>query len=509
MRRAAPRRSTGRGIAPSSPVQRGRTPSDLARLISGNPIARAMSELLVCPLDFRYGRPAMKRVFSEEGRLEQLLHVEAALARAHAAVGNIPAQAAEEISRRASLEHVKVERVKAIEAQIRHDLMAVVQALTEQCAGDAGRYVHLGATSYDIIDTANALMLRRALDLLEEGLQELIAELARLAGEHRDTLCVGRTHGQHAVPMTFGLKLAVFGLEALRHLERLRECRKRVVVGKMTGAVGTAAGLGPKALQVQQQVSLELGIPMEEGPTQIVQRDRLNELLGHVANLAASLEKFATEVRNLQRNEILEVQEGFDVERQVGSSTMAQKRNPVESENVTGLARVVRGFVFPAYENAVQWHERDLSNSSGERFLVPHALILADHIVQKCAGIFRALRVFPQNMLRNLHLSPEVMSESVMMALVGRGLGRQEAHEAVRRASMRYEEALLKDPDGLATPAARRRAFRDALAREPPIGQRLQGAELDGALEPSNYVGASRELVEQALRMMAPAAAKR
>lgn len=468
-----------------------------------------MSELLVCPLDFRYGRPAMKRVFSEEGRLEQLLHVEAALARAHAAVGNIPPQAAEEVARKATLEHVKVQRVKDIEAQIKHDLMAVVHALTEQCQGDAGRYVHLGATSYDIIDTANALMLRQSLDLLEDGLRDLVHEFARLARAHRDTLCVGRTHGQHAVPMTFGLKMAVFGLETARHLERLRECRKRVLVGKMTGAVGTAAGLGPKALAIQQQVSLELGLAMEDGPTQIVQRDRLNELLGHLANLAASLEKFATEVRNLQRNEILEVQEGFDVGRQVGSSTMAQKRNPVESENVTGLARVVRGFVFPAFENAVQWHERDLSNSSGERFIVPHALILADHIVQKSTGIFRGLRVLPENMRRNLHGSPEVMAESVMVALVGKGLGRQEAHEAVRRASMRYEEALLKDPEGLSAPQARRRAYREALGSQPELAQRLKGAELDAALEPSNYLGAARELVDRALPLMDTAAQKR
>jgi adenylosuccinate lyase len=465
--------------------------------------SRAMSELLVCPLDFRYGRPAMKRVFSEEGRLEKLLHVEAALVRAHAAVGNCPAGVADEVTRKATLQHVKLARVKQVEEQIRHDLMAVVQALAEQCGPEAGRYVHLGATSYDIIDTANALMLRQALDLLEDGLQHLLAEFARLARAHRDTLCVGRTHGQHAVPMTFGLKMAVMGLETQRHLERLRECRKRVVVGKLTGAVGTAAGLGPRALDIQQQVALELGLAMEDGPTQIVQRDRLNELLGHVANLAASLEKFATEVRNLQRNEILEVQEGFDVRSQVGSSTMAQKRNPVESENVTGLARVVRGFVFPAYENAVQWHERDLSNSSGERFIVPHALILTDHIVQRSVGIFHDLRVFPQNMRRNLLGSPEVMSESVMVALVGKGLARQQAHEAARRASMRYEDALLKDPDAFALPQARRQAFKDALMHEPDIASRLKGAELDAALEPANYTGAARAIVDRALQGMA------
>jgi adenylosuccinate lyase len=468
-----------------------------------------MSELLVCPLDFRYGRPAMKRVFSEEGKLEQLLHVEAALARAHAAVGTIPQAAADEITRKATLQHVQVARVKAIEAEVRHDLMAVVHALTEQCTPEAGRFVHLGATSYDIIDTANALMLRQSLDLLEDGVQHLLGEFHRLAVEHRDTLCVGRTHGQHAVPMTFGLKMAVFGLETLRHLERLRECRKRVLVGKMTGATGTAAAMGPKALLVQEQVSLELGLDMEDGPTQIVQRDRLNEMMGHLANLSASLEKFATEVRNLQRNEILEVQEGFDAAKQVGSSTMAQKRNPIESENVTGLCRVLRTLVPASYENQVQWHERDLSNSSGERFLIPHALILADHCVTKTASIFRNLRVLPANMARNLKASPEVMAESVMIALVAKGLGRQEAHEAVRRASMHYEEALLREPDALALPDARRSAYRAALAREPEVAQRLPPADLDRALDPANYVGVARELVDAAAQRMAPLVPKR
>lgn len=458
-----------------------------------------MSEFLVCPLDFRYGREEMRRVFGEEARLAQLLRVEAALARAQAAVGMVPGEAAEEIARKATLEHVGLARVKEIEAEIKHDLMAVVKALAERCGKGAGAYVHLGATSYDIIDTANALMLRDALDLLEGGLEALVAEFARLAREHRDTLCVGRTHGQHAVPMTFGLKMAVFGLEAARHLERLREARKRVLVGKMTGAVGTGAGLGPKALEVQERVARELGLAMEEGPTQIVQRDRLNELLGHVANLAASLEKFATEVRNLQRNEIAEVQEGFDVERQVGSSTMAQKRNPVESENVSGLARVVRGLVPPAWESSVQWHERDLSNSSSERIVVPHALVLADHIVQKSVGIFRGLRVFPEQMRRNLYGSPEVMAEAVMLALASKGMGRQEAHEAVRRGSMRYEEALLKDPEGMAGVAARRKAYREALLQEREVAARLKPAELDAALEPANHLGAARELVDRAV----------
>ncbi|HVL87273.1 MAG TPA: adenylosuccinate lyase [Candidatus Thermoplasmatota archaeon] len=441
--------------------------------------------LLACPIDFRYGREAMRRIFSEEGRLARFLAVEAALAAAHASVGNVPPDAAREIARKATTQHVTVARVKEIEATIRHDLMAVVRALTERCEGGAGAYVHLGATSYDIIDTATALQVAAALDFLEDALRDLLRELSRLAREHRDTPCVGRTHGQHAVPMTFGLKMAVFALETQRHLVRLREARPRVVVGKMSGAVGTGAGLGPKALAIEAEVGRALGIAMEEGPTQIVQRDRLAELLGHLANLAASLEKFSTEVRNLQRTEIGEVHEGFDVERQVGSSTMAQKRNPVRAENVSSLARLVRSFTFPAYENAVQWHERDLANSANERFLIPHALILADHAVVTCAELFRDLHVDRERMLANLRATPTILSEAVMVALVEKGMGRQDAHEAVRRAALSGGD------------------FRSALLADKAIADRMPARDLDALLAPEKHVGHSGAIVDRALARLA------
>ena len=440
--------------------------------------------VLSCPLDFRYGRPEMKAIFSEEGKLTRLLAVEASLARAHAYVGNIPAEAAAEISKKAAGGKVTPERVHEIEAEIRHDLMAVVKALTEQCEKGAGNYVHLGATSYDIIDSANALMFRDGLKLIEDALQDLEDSLARLARDHRSTVMMGRTHGQAAVPMTFGLKMSVFLLETHRHVERLEEMRRRVLVGKMAGAVGSSAGLGPKAFEIAEFVARDLGIGMEDGPTQIVQRDRYNELFAWMANLATSLEKFATEVRNLQRTEINEVAEGFDRKKQVGSSTMAQKRNPVKSEKISGLARVVRANLPVAYENAIQWHERDLANSSSERFIIPHSFILLHEIVVDAADVFAKLEVNAENMRANLSRNPHIMAESVMLRLVDKGLGRQEAHEAVRKASMTGAD------------------FEESLLRMEEIASRISPMDIRDALNPANYTGMSVATVDRALKLV-------
>lgn len=333
----------------------------------------------------------MKALFSEDAKLQRLLDVESALVRAHAKVGNVPAKAAEDVRKAANTRTVSTDRVAEIEKEIGHDVMAVVLALSEK-AGDAGRFVHLGATSNDITDTATALQLRDAFRILEEDLDHLKAALLSLAKRHRKTVMLGRTHGQAAVPITFGLKMAVYGLEVARHIERLREAAPRVCVGKMSGAVGTGAAFGPKALELQALVMEDLGLGYEEASGQIVGRDRHAELFGLLANVASSAEKFATEVRNLQRTEIGEAAEAFG-DRQVGSSTMANKENPVTSENVCGLARIVRGFVVPAYENVPLWHERDLTNSAAERIMIPHALILVDDLLAKLADVFRTLRV--------------------------------------------------------------------------------------------------------------------
>ncbi|MBW3583091.1 MAG: adenylosuccinate lyase [Euryarchaeota archaeon] len=445
-----------------------------------------MSEL-VCPLDFRYGRPEMKTLFSEASRLRYLLEVEAALTRAHARLGHIPQEAADTVSRvaRNTDGRVRIERVKEIEAEIRHDLMAVVKALSEQC-GDAGRYVHLGATSYDIIDTANALQFKEALTLVRETLVRLGVALARLAKEHRDTVMLGRTHGQMATPITFGLKMAVFLSETLRHIERLDQTMPRMTVGKMVGPTGSGAGLGDDALELQDAVMQDLGLTAELGATQIVQRDRYVEMFALLANIATSCAKFATEVRNLQRSEIDEVREAFDAKKQVGSSAMPHKQNPIVSEQVSGLSRLVRANIIPTMEDAVQWHERDLANSSAERFLNPHTLILTDWILVKTAEVFEGLRVFPDNMQRNLERTQGlVLAERFTVLLTEAGMGRQDAHEATRLAAMR---AIDKGTD-----------LGAELKADPEVKKRLGAKGIDQAMDYATYTGVSAKIVDRVL----------
>lgn len=444
---------------------------------------------LVCPLDFRYGRPEVKKLFTEEARLEYLLAVEAALASAHAELGHISPAAAQEIARKATPEFVKLDRVKAIEKRINHDLMAVVHALEEVCEGEAGGYVHLGATSYDAIDTGIALQLQDALERVEEGLERLLKALLRLAQRHKGTLMLGRTHGQAALPTTFGYKMVVFAAEVGRHLDRLAEMRPRVCVGKMSGAVGTSAGFGSDAEKLQAFVMKRLGLNAEEAATQIVQRDRYVELFGLLANVATSMEKFATEVRNLQRTEIAEAAEAFDVKKQVGSSTMAQKQNPVLSEQVSGLARLVRSAIVPVMENAIQWHERDLANSSAERFLVPHTLLLTDWIVWKMGDVFEGLRVDTKRMRRNLDETRGlIMAEPLLLALARDGVSRQVAHEHVRKLSLR-----VKQKGGTLLEAAGGDKF---------IRSHLKLKEIQAALDPGNYVGIAPHRVDALVRQL-------
>ncbi len=443
----------------------------------------------VCPIDFRYGRREIKEVFGEKSKLQYLLDVEAALAKAHANVGNIPKKAADEISKKASVKFVKVERVKEIEKETRHDIMAITKALSEVCSGDAGKYVHLGATSYDIVDTANALQFSESTDFIKRELKELRKNLVNLAKEHKKTIMHGRTHGQFSIPITFGLKMAVYAMEVDRHLERMHECKSRILVGKMSGAVGTGAAMGKHILKIQELVMRDLKLGIEEGATQIVGRDRYIELLSTLSNISASMEKFATEIRNLQRSEIGEVAEAFESKKQVGSSTMPHKRNPIICEQICGLARVIRSFVIPAYENAIQWHERDLCNSSSERFILPHSLILTDWIVYQMNNVFKNIQVNPDKMLDNLEKSKGLpMAEAVMTKLVEKGMGRGDAHELVRKCSLKASD---KDKDLLTT-----------LLEDKNVSKLLRKNELEEIMNPRNYLGASDKIVDNIVKKL-------
>ena len=443
----------------------------------------------VCPLDYRYGRADVKAIFGETKKLQYLLDVEAALARAHARVGNIPKKSADEKKKKSKTSIVKVERVKEIEAETKHDIMAVTRALAEKCTGDAGKYIHLGATSYDIVDTANALQFTDSLDYVKKGLKALRNTFVSLAKKHKKTVMVGRTHGQHTIPITFGLKMAGYAMEIDRHMERLFECKSRLLVGKLSGAVGTGAALGPKALKIQQEMLKELKLGIEDVSTQIVCRDRYNELLGVLCNISTSMEKFATEIRNLQRDEIREVAEAFEAKKQVGSSTMPHKRNPITSEQICGLARLIRGFLIPAYENSIQWHERDLCNSSNERFIIPHSIILTDWIVFKTNDVFKNLKVFPERMKQNLEISKGLpMAESLMTTLIGKGLGRGDAHELMRKTSLKA--------------AKEGKTLKEVFLQENKKLKLLSEKEVEHALSPENYLGVSTEIVDRVVKKL-------
>lgn len=438
----------------------------------------------ILPIDTgRYGTPEMFKIFDEETRVQKLLDVEAALALAHAEVGNIPKQDAEKIVEKASTKYVKVERVKAIEKEIKHDIASLVRALSEVC-GSSGAYVHLGATSYDIVDTANALQLKDALEVIEKRIVDFKTILKKQALHHKDTVMIGRTHGQHALPITLGFKFAVWGYEINRHIERLEESKKRVLVGKVSGAVGTQAGLGEHAEQIQELVMKRLGLHAAEISTQIVQRDRYAELICIYAMVASSVENFATEIRELQRPEIAELFESFEAKKQVGSSTMPHKQNPETCERVCGLARIVRSLSTPAFEDMVTWHERDLTQSSAERFILPESNILLDYILNLTCNIVANLRVDSERMLQNLSITQgRAMSESVMMALTKKGVNRQEAHEMLRKLTI--QSAVEKKP------------FKLVLQEDKFISSKLTEKEIDQALNPKNYLGTAVKQAER------------
>lgn len=440
-------------------------------------------EVPILPIDTgRHGTPEMRRIFEEETRVQKMLDVEAALAWAHAEVGNISKKDAERVMAAALLKHVKLSRIKEIEREIKHDITALVRALSEVC-GPSGGCVHLGATSYDVVDTANALQLKEALELIEKKLGDLEKILMDKALQYKETMMMGRTHGQHALPITLGFKFAVWMREVSRHIQRLEQCKERVLVGKMTGAVGTQAGLGPHAMKIQELVMQRLGLNAADISTQIVQRDRHAELVCLLAGVASSLDNFAVEIRELQRPEIGELFEAFEAGKQVGSSTMSHKRNPELCERVCGLARIVRSLVIPALENVVTWHERDLTQSSAERFIFPETCILTDYLLFLMNNIVASLRVDERRMLKNMEVTEgRCMAEAVMIALARKGMSRQEAHEHLRKLTIKSE--------------VEKRGFKETLLEDKTVSERLNKKEIDEALNPRNYLGTAVKQVE-------------
>jgi adenylosuccinate lyase len=441
----------------------------------------------ILPIDTgRYGTPEMRKIFEEDSRLQKILDVEAAAAYAHAQVGNVPKEVAEEIVEKANIHHVKLEKCKEIDKKINHDLMAVVKALTEVCSPSASRWIHFGLTSADVEDTAYALQFKEALKIMRLRLLDLEKILIGLVEKYYSTVMVGRTHGQHVNVLTLGLKLAVWMREVSRHLRRLNQMEDRVVAGKIMGVIGTGSGIGKNAIEVQNIALKKLGLKSADMVTQVIQRDLHAELVSTLVLIGSSMEKFALEIRNLQRTEIMELMEPFKKDSQVGSSAMPAKRNPVKSERICSLAKLMRGLLIPAYENIALWHERDLTNSANERFIFSMSFILLDDMTNSMNKMLSGLVVFPDNMKRNLALTGGLnLSENVVKTLVEKGMGRQEAHEIVRDCSM--ESITKKIP------------FSTVLMEDEKISTLISQKEIELVLDHSKYLGVTTKLIKNAI----------
>lgn len=416
----------------------------------------------------RYTLPEMGEIWTETYKLKTWLQVEIAVCEAQAELGYIPAEAVEEIKAKANFDP---KRVLEIEAEVRHDVIAFLTNVNEY-VGDAGRYIHLGLTSSDVLDTALALQLVASLNLILECLEELIQAIRYQAQQHRNTVMVGRSHGIHAEPITFGFKLAGWLAEVLRNRDRLVRLRENIAVGKISGAVGTYANIDPRVEAIACQ---KLGLDPDTASTQVISRDRHAEFVQQLALLAASIERFAVEIRNLQRTDVLEVEEFF-LKGQKGSSAMPHKRNPIRSERLTGMARIIRGHVVAALENVALWHERDISHSSVERVILPDTCILIHFMIKEITDLVKHLLVYPENMKRNMNVYGGVIfSQRVLLALVAKGMSREEAYTVVQSCA----HQAWNTPEG---------DFHDLISKDPRVTQLLSPQEIESCFDPQQHL---------------------
>ena len=416
----------------------------------------------------RYTLPQMGELWTETYKLKTWLQVEIAVCEAQAQLGYIPTQAVEEIKEKANFDP---KRVLEIETEVRHDMIAFLTNVNEY-VGDAGRYIHLGLTSSDILDTALALQLVASLDLLLAELEELIAAIRGQAKQHRYTIMIGRSHGIHAEPITFGFKLAGWLAEVLRSQERLINLRQNIAVGKISGAVGTYANVEPKIEAIACQ---KLGLQPDTASTQVISRDRHADYVQQLALLGSSLERFAVEIRNLQRTDVLEVEEFF-AKGQKGSSAMPHKRNPIRSERLTGLARILRGNAVAALENVALWHERDISHSAVERVIFPDTCILTHFMLHEATDLIKNLLVYPENMERNMNCyGGVVFSQRVLLTLVDKGMSREDAYTVVQSCA----HQAWNQPQG---------NFQDLISKDSRVMDVLSEAEIKGCFDPKHHL---------------------
>lgn len=410
----------------------------------------------------------MGNLWTEDYKLQTWLRVEIAVCEAQAELGYIPKAAVEEIKAKANFDP---QRVLEIEAEVRHDVIAFLTNLNEY-VGEAGRYIHLGMTSSDMLDTALSLQLVDSLQVLLVQMENLIQALRYRAQEHRGTVMMGRSHGVHAEPITLGFKLAGWLAEMLRHRERLTRLQDTVAVGKISGAVGTYANIDP---QVEALACQHLGLRPDTASTQVIARDIHAEFMNGLALLGASIERFAVEIRNLQRSDVLEVEEFF-AKKQKGSSAMPHKRNPIRSERLTGLARILRGNAMAALENVALWHERDISHSSVERVVLPDSCILTHFMLVEITDLVKHLLVYPENMARNMNIyGGVVFSQGVLLALVDKGLSREEAYGIVQDCAHRAWNQTGGD-------------FRQFISEDDRVTARLSAVEIAACFDPDRHL---------------------
>ncbi|MFD2368618.1 adenylosuccinate lyase [Brevibacillus sp. GCM10020057] len=406
----------------------------------------------------RYSRPEMRAIWTEQNKFQAWLEVEILACEAWSKLGVIPEEDVKKLWDKATFD---IKRIYEIEEETRHDVVAFTRAVSETL-GEEKKWVHYGLTSTDVVDTALSYLLRQANEILEKDIEDFIAILADKAREHKDTVCMGRTHGVHAEPTTFGLKLALWHEEMKRNLERFRIAKKEVAYGKISGAVGTYANIDPF---VEAYVCEKLGLTPAPISTQTLQRDRHAHYMSTLALIATSLEKFATEIRGLQKSEMREVEEAF-AKGQKGSSAMPHKRNPIGSENITGMARVIRGYMLTSYENVSLWHERDISHSSAERIILPDATQALNYMLRRFSNIVKNLTVFPENMKRNMDRTfGLIYSQHVMLSLIEKGMSREQAYDTVQPRAMQAW--------------AEQRSFREIVEEDPTISAALTKEELD------------------------------
>ncbi|MBY0357635.1 MAG: adenylosuccinate lyase [Candidatus Obscuribacterales bacterium] len=416
----------------------------------------------------RYTRPEMAVIWTDEAKFQTFLEVEIAVCEAQAELGYIPSAAVDDIRKKAGF---KVERIREIEEEVKHDVIAFLTNVAEH-VGENSRYVHLGLTSSDVIDTALALQMRKAGQIISKDLQDLHDAILAQARKHKATITIGRSHGIHAEPTTFGFKLCIWLEEIKRQQKRFADALEMISVGQLSGAVGTYSNIDP---EVERLVCRNLNLQVAPVSTQIIQRDRHAQYIWALSMIASSLEKFAVEIRHLQRTDVLEAEEPFS-EGQKGSSAMPHKRNPVGSENISGLARVVRANALAAMENIPLWHERDISHSSVERIILPDSTILVDYMLARFTKIVSGLVVYPENMRRNMDkYGGVIFSQSVMLKMIDKGLSREEAYKLVQSNAMK---AWNKE-DG---------NFKDNLKNDPSVTKVLPEADIDACFDPEHYL---------------------